>query len=68
VSIDQRSYSGTFNNASPQDIFGRNITGGMCSTTYGGHSDMALGLARFVGVRLPANFDSPLKASSNIDL
>jgi D-alanyl-lipoteichoic acid acyltransferase DltB (MBOAT superfamily) len=34
---------------------------------FSGYSDMALGLARMVGVRLPPNFDSPLKARSIID-
>jgi D-alanyl-lipoteichoic acid acyltransferase DltB (MBOAT superfamily) len=34
---------------------------------FSGYSDMALGAARCVGVRLPANFDSPLKASSIIE-
>jgi D-alanyl-lipoteichoic acid acyltransferase DltB (MBOAT superfamily) len=34
---------------------------------FSGYSDMALGLARCFGVRLPPNFDSPLKASSIID-
>ena len=34
---------------------------------FSGYTDMALGLARFFGVRLPANFDSPLKAHSIID-
>ncbi len=34
---------------------------------FSGYSDMALGLARLFGVRLPANFDSPLKATSIID-
>jgi alginate O-acetyltransferase complex protein AlgI len=34
---------------------------------FSGYTDMALGLARFVGIRLPPNFDSPLKASSIID-
>ena len=34
---------------------------------FSGYSDMALGLARCFGVRLPANFDSPLKTSSIID-
>jgi D-alanyl-lipoteichoic acid acyltransferase DltB (MBOAT superfamily) len=34
---------------------------------FSGYSDMALGLARLVGVRLPPNFDSPLKATSIID-
>jgi D-alanyl-lipoteichoic acid acyltransferase DltB (MBOAT superfamily) len=34
---------------------------------FSGYSDMALGLARLFGVRLPANFNSPLKASSIID-
>jgi D-alanyl-lipoteichoic acid acyltransferase DltB (MBOAT superfamily) len=34
---------------------------------FSGYSDMALGLARMVGVRLPPNFDSPLKATSIID-
>ncbi len=34
---------------------------------FSGYTDMALGLARFVGVRLPPNFDSPLRASSIIE-
>lgn len=34
---------------------------------FSGYTDMALGLARFFGVRLPPNFNSPLKASSIID-
>jgi alginate O-acetyltransferase complex protein AlgI len=34
---------------------------------FSGYSDMALGLARFFGIRLPPNFNSPLKASSIID-
>jgi D-alanyl-lipoteichoic acid acyltransferase DltB (MBOAT superfamily) len=34
---------------------------------FSGYSDMALGLARCVGIRLPPNFDSPLKATSIID-
>lgn len=34
---------------------------------FSGYSDMALGLARMVGVRLPPNFDSPLKATSMVD-
>jgi D-alanyl-lipoteichoic acid acyltransferase DltB (MBOAT superfamily) len=34
---------------------------------FSGYSDMALGLARFFGVRLPPNFDSPLKATNIID-
>jgi alginate O-acetyltransferase complex protein AlgI len=34
---------------------------------FSGYTDMALGLARFFGVRLPLNFYSPLKASSIID-
>jgi len=34
---------------------------------FSGYSDMALGLARCFGVRLPLNFDSPLKAKSIID-
>lgn len=34
---------------------------------FSGYSDMALGLARLFGIRLPANFDSPLRASSIID-
>jgi len=34
---------------------------------FSGYSDMAAGLARFFGVRLPLNFDSPLKAKSIID-
>lgn len=34
---------------------------------FSGYSDMALGLARFFGIRLPQNFDSPLKATSIAD-
>ena len=34
---------------------------------FSGYSDMALGLARFFGIRLPVNFNSPLKAASIID-
>ena len=34
---------------------------------FSGYSDMAIGLARFFGIRLPANFDSPLKAANIID-
>jgi alginate O-acetyltransferase complex protein AlgI len=34
---------------------------------FSGYTDMALGLARFFGIRLPANFNSPLRASNIID-
>ena len=34
---------------------------------FSGYSDMALGLGLLFGIRLPFNFDSPLKASSIID-
>jgi alginate O-acetyltransferase complex protein AlgI len=34
---------------------------------FSGYTDMALGIARMFGVRLPPNFNSPLKASSIID-
>jgi alginate O-acetyltransferase complex protein AlgI len=34
---------------------------------FSGYTDMALGLARFFGIRLPQNFNSPLKASSIIE-
>jgi alginate O-acetyltransferase complex protein AlgI len=34
---------------------------------FSGYCDMALGLARFFGVKLPVNFNSPLKATSIID-
>ena len=34
---------------------------------FSGYSEMALGIARCFGIRLPVNFDSPLKASSIID-
>lgn len=34
---------------------------------FSGYSDMALGLARIFGFRLPQNFNSPLRASSIID-
>jgi D-alanyl-lipoteichoic acid acyltransferase DltB (MBOAT superfamily) len=34
---------------------------------FSGYTDMALGLARFFGIKLPPNFNSPLKATSIID-
>jgi alginate O-acetyltransferase complex protein AlgI len=34
---------------------------------FSGYTDMALGAARLFGIRLPQNFNSPLKASSIID-
>jgi D-alanyl-lipoteichoic acid acyltransferase DltB (MBOAT superfamily) len=34
---------------------------------FSGYTDMALGLARFFGIRLPQNFNSPLRASSIVD-
>jgi D-alanyl-lipoteichoic acid acyltransferase DltB (MBOAT superfamily) len=34
---------------------------------FSGYTDMALGLARFFGIRLPQNFDSPLRASSIVE-
>jgi alginate O-acetyltransferase complex protein AlgI len=34
---------------------------------FSGYSDMALGLARFFGIKLPVNFNSPLKATCIID-
>lgn len=34
---------------------------------FSGYSDMAVGLARMLGVRLPINFDSPLRATGIID-
>jgi D-alanyl-lipoteichoic acid acyltransferase DltB (MBOAT superfamily) len=34
---------------------------------FSGYTDMALGLARFFGIRLPQNFDSPLRATSIIE-
>lgn len=34
---------------------------------FSGYSDMAVGLSRMFGVRLPLNFDSPYKASSIIE-
>ncbi|HRO12998.1 MAG TPA: MBOAT family O-acyltransferase, partial [Amaricoccus sp.] len=34
---------------------------------FSGYSDMACGAALFFGIRLPINFDSPLKATSIID-
>jgi D-alanyl-lipoteichoic acid acyltransferase DltB (MBOAT superfamily) len=34
---------------------------------FSGYTDMALGIARLFGIRLPPNFDSPLRASSIID-
>jgi D-alanyl-lipoteichoic acid acyltransferase DltB (MBOAT superfamily) len=34
---------------------------------FSGYSEMALGLARVVGIKLPMNFNSPLKATSIVD-
>ncbi|GAA5481737.1 MBOAT family O-acyltransferase [Haloferula sargassicola] len=34
---------------------------------FSGYSDMAIGSARFFGIRLPLNFDSPYQAASIID-
>ena len=34
---------------------------------FSGYSDMALGTARMLGIRLPMNFNSPLKARSIVD-
>ncbi|WP_224746019.1 MBOAT family O-acyltransferase [Neiella litorisoli] len=34
---------------------------------FSGYSDMALGLARMFGIRLPENFNSPYKATSIVD-
>jgi D-alanyl-lipoteichoic acid acyltransferase DltB (MBOAT superfamily) len=34
---------------------------------FSGYSDMAIGLSRLFGVRLPLNFDSPYKAASMVD-
>ena len=34
---------------------------------FSGYSDMALGLARLFGIKLPANFNSPLQATSIIE-
>ena len=34
---------------------------------FSGYTDMALGIARFFGIRLPPNFNSPLRAMSIID-
>jgi alginate O-acetyltransferase complex protein AlgI len=34
---------------------------------FSGYSDMALGIARLFGLRLPINFDSPLRASGIVD-
>ncbi len=34
---------------------------------FSGYSDMAIGLARMFGIRLPLNFDSPYKANNIID-
>jgi alginate O-acetyltransferase complex protein AlgI len=34
---------------------------------FSGYSDMALGLGRFFGIKLPVNFNSPLRASSIIE-
>jgi len=46
---------------------------GVCAYTlqiyfdFSGYSDMAIGLARMFGIRLPLNFDSPYKARNIID-
>ncbi len=34
---------------------------------FSGYTDMALGLARFFGIKLPPNFNSPLRASSIVE-
>lgn len=34
---------------------------------FSGYSDMALGLARLFGIRLPMNFDAPMRATNIID-
>ena len=34
---------------------------------FSGYSDMAIGIGRMFGIKLPANFDSPLRAPSIID-
>jgi D-alanyl-lipoteichoic acid acyltransferase DltB (MBOAT superfamily) len=34
---------------------------------FSGYTDMALGIARFFGIKLPPNFNSPLRASSIIE-
>jgi alginate O-acetyltransferase complex protein AlgI len=34
---------------------------------FSGYTDMALGLGRFFGIKLPPNFNSPLRASSVVD-
>ena len=34
---------------------------------FSGYTDMALGLGRFFGIKLPPNFNSPLKATSIVD-
>jgi alginate O-acetyltransferase complex protein AlgI len=34
---------------------------------FSGYTDMALGIARFFGVKLPVNFNSPLRATSIVD-
>ena len=34
---------------------------------FSGYSDMAIGIARMFGIRLPLNFNSPYKATSIID-
>ncbi|MBV9590536.1 MAG: MBOAT family protein [Hyphomicrobiales bacterium] len=36
-------------------------------TDFSGYSDMAIGLARLFGVKLPANFDSPYKSKSIVE-
>src|SRR3546814_11458184 len=34
---------------------------------FSGYSDMAIGIARLFGIRLPLNFDAPYRATSIID-
>ena len=46
--------------------------GALCYTIqiffdFSGYSEMALGLARMVGIKLPMNFNSPLKALSIVE-
>jgi D-alanyl-lipoteichoic acid acyltransferase DltB (MBOAT superfamily) len=51
------------------------VSGWLCAVTYtfqvyfdfSGYSDLAIGLARMFGVKLPLNFHSPLRAASIID-
>jgi alginate O-acetyltransferase complex protein AlgI len=58
--------------AGAQPSFIEAWSGALCFTfqiyfDFSGYTDMALGLALMIGIRLPLNFDSPYKATNMID-